>query len=147
MKLLCAFVAFWAFAAANRAEAQWGLGPAAYFNYGYANSLYTRDYVPYYAMHPPVYYSEPVPRTYGYSPFAYNSFVATPSPRVVHYGTVSHRPAPKPVVIENPYFKRDVVLPSSARKVDGRGMPMQKAMEAQEGVVHPAAEFAGFRGR
>jgi hypothetical protein len=37
------------------------------------------DYnVPYYAAHPPVYYSYPVPRTYGYSPFAYPPYVMTP---------------------------------------------------------------------
>src|ERR1700742_789907 len=34
--------------------------------------------VPYYALHPPVYYSYPVPRTYGYSPFAYPPSVMTP---------------------------------------------------------------------
>jgi hypothetical protein len=39
---------------------------------------YTSEYVPYYAMHPPVYYSYPVPRPYGYSPFAYPPGVLTP---------------------------------------------------------------------
>lgn len=34
--------------------------------------------VPYYAAFPPVYYSAPVPRTYGYSPFAYPPGVMTP---------------------------------------------------------------------
>jgi hypothetical protein len=34
--------------------------------------------VPYFALHPPVYYSYPVPRTYGYSPFAYPPGVMTP---------------------------------------------------------------------
>ena len=33
---------------------------------------------PYFALHPPVYYSHPVPRAYGYSPFAYPGIVATP---------------------------------------------------------------------
>jgi hypothetical protein len=33
---------------------------------------------PYFALHPPVYYSRPVPRTYGYSPFAYPGIIATP---------------------------------------------------------------------
>ena len=37
------------------------------------------DYrVPYFAAHPPVYYSRPVPRTYGYSPFAYPPHFSTP---------------------------------------------------------------------
>ena len=34
--------------------------------------------VPHFAAFPPVYYSYPVPRTYGYSPFAYPPSVMTP---------------------------------------------------------------------
>ncbi len=34
--------------------------------------------LPYYALYPPVYYSGIVPRTYGYSPFAYPGYVPTP---------------------------------------------------------------------
>jgi hypothetical protein len=34
--------------------------------------------IPYYALYPPVYYSYPVPRTYGYSPFAYPPGTMTP---------------------------------------------------------------------
>lgn len=46
---------------------------------GYAE-LYRQLYnnLPYFALHPPVYYSYPVPRTYGYSPFAYPPNVMTP---------------------------------------------------------------------
>jgi hypothetical protein len=43
--------------------------------YLYGNLEY---HVPYFAAHPPVYYSHPVPRTYGYSPFAYPPGVMTP---------------------------------------------------------------------
>ena len=39
---------------------------------------YTREHVPYYALHPPVYYSYPVPRPYGWSPWAYPPGVMTP---------------------------------------------------------------------
>src|SRR3954471_9221864 len=49
--------------------------------------------LPYFALHPPVYYSCPVPRTYGYSPFAYGPDVMTPE--VVMEA--------KPVTIMNPY--------------------------------------------
>jgi hypothetical protein len=49
--------------------------------------------VPYFALHPPVYYSYPVPRTYGYSPFAYGPWVMTPE----------LAPAVEPVTIINPY--------------------------------------------
>ena len=34
--------------------------------------------LPHFALHPPVYYSLPVPRSYGYSPFAYPPTVMTP---------------------------------------------------------------------
>ena len=34
--------------------------------------------VPYFAAHPPVYYSYPVARSYGYTPFAYMPHVQTP---------------------------------------------------------------------
>jgi len=40
--------------------------------------LYDMDYIPYFAKHPPVYYSYPVARTYGYSPWAYPPTVMTP---------------------------------------------------------------------
>jgi hypothetical protein len=49
--------------------------------------------VPYFALHPPVYYSYPVPRTYGYSPFAYGPWVMTPDVTM----------APEPLEIINPH--------------------------------------------
>jgi hypothetical protein len=49
------------------------------------------DNVPYHAAFPPVYYSYPVPRTYGYSPFAYPPGVMTPEVET------------QPQVIDNPY--------------------------------------------
>jgi hypothetical protein len=57
--------------------------------------LYRQLYnnLPYFALHPAVYYSEPVPRTYGYSPFAYPPGVMTPE----------LNGEPQPVTINNPY--------------------------------------------
>jgi hypothetical protein len=49
--------------------------------------------VPHFAAFPPVYYSVPVPRTYGYSPFAYPPNVRTPEVAVES----------QPVTIMNPY--------------------------------------------
>jgi hypothetical protein len=54
------------------------LGPTAF---GVTGTMYGLGLVPvppYYALHPPVYYSYPVPRSYGYSPFAYPGCVPTP---------------------------------------------------------------------
>ena len=64
---------------ASKANAQflsgggYGLG---FFNYGNTGRYFER--IPYYALYPPVYYSYPVPRTYGYSPFAYPPGTMTP---------------------------------------------------------------------
>jgi len=65
--------------------------------YGAGGMLYSLGYVPvppYYALHPPVYYSYPVPRSYGYSPFAYPGYVRTPE---------IERPAPQTIL--NPYVE------------------------------------------
>jgi hypothetical protein len=81
--------------AAAPARAQ-GYGGGCGFGYGYDyGALYgSLDYnVPYFAAHPPVYYSYPVPRTYGYSPFAYPPYVMTPD--------VAESSAP--LEITNPY--------------------------------------------
>ncbi|HEY3391693.1 MAG TPA: hypothetical protein VGK58_03225 [Lacipirellulaceae bacterium] len=59
--------------------------------------------VPYFALHPPVYYSYPVPRTYGYSPFAYGPWVMTPEVA----------PEVKPLTIINPYVPNAEKAPIS----------------------------------
>ena len=53
----------------SAARAQYG------YDYCYADRF---ERLPFYALHPPVYYSLPIPRTYGYSPFAYPPGVMTP---------------------------------------------------------------------
>lgn len=58
----------------------------------YERSVYVGDSVPFYALHPPVYYSYPVARPYGYSPFAYPPGVRTPEVE-----------RPQPAVVQNPY--------------------------------------------
>ncbi|HOM18547.1 MAG TPA: hypothetical protein PLQ00_14545, partial [Thermoguttaceae bacterium] len=58
----------------------------------WSRSVYSREHVPYFALHPPVYYTQPVGRPYGWSPFAYPSWVQTPLVE-----------SPRPMVIQNPY--------------------------------------------
>jgi hypothetical protein len=58
----------------------------------YASPYYPSDRrIPYFAEHPPVYYSHPVPRTYGYSPYASPPTYTAPEVRV------------DPIIIPNPY--------------------------------------------
>ncbi len=78
--LLCTLLfAALGFIAAPPVSADNGCGSYGDYGYGYGwmyNSL--RYEVPHFAAYPPVYYSYPVPRTYGYSPFAYPPHVMTP---------------------------------------------------------------------
>ena len=112
--------------------------------YGY-HSL-RRDYVdqpiPYFAQFPPVYYSHPVPRPYGWSPYAYPPDVRTPEPKA--------RPAAVQVI--NPYVKprgdeKEAPLKSaSAPRVivnpfvaEGDGTRVASTQGIAPQVVYPAA--------
>jgi hypothetical protein len=119
--------------AAGRADAQYAYGCAGGYGGGYGfgawdiGRLYgvLADNVPYYAAFPPVYYSVPVPRTYGYSPFAYPPGVMTPE--VVE--------AAEPLSIANPYFQE-----SSATAAEGDAAPADQTTQAppaEQGAPKP----------
>ena len=95
-RVLLLAVVVTASAAADRAHAQCGFGAGYGFGAWDVGRLYSvlADNVPYHAAFPPVYYSYPVPRTYGYSPFAYPPGVMTPE---VEFAG--------PQVIDNPYYE------------------------------------------
>lgn len=94
-----------------------GYGYWGYDSYGWGTGYYSQDTVPYYVMHPPVYYSYVVPRPYGYSPFPYpigspTPEVAVAEPKIIRNpyvpapaggGTKSARMTPQPLRIRNPY--------------------------------------------
>lgn len=81
-----------------------GIGGGGGYGWDIAE-LYRQLYnnLPYFALHPPVYYSEPVPRTYGYSPFAYPPGTMTPD--VVGESS-------QPVTINNPYVPATTPTPA-----------------------------------
>lgn len=95
--LVVAALAVCPLAATEKAHAQCGgfgaFGLGAYADVGNLYRVLSQN-VPYYSAFPPVYYSYPVPRTYGYSPFAYLPTHVTPE-----YA------APAPLAIDNPYVK------------------------------------------
>lgn len=90
-----------------------GIGGIGFGGYndicGYAE-LYRQLYnnLPYFALHPPVYYSYPVPRTYGYSPFAYPPYVMTPDVAC----------ASEPLEIINPHVEGTEAKPTKSIKPD-----------------------------
>lgn len=98
--LVVAALAVCPLAATEKAQAQFGgaqcggfgaFGLGAYADVGNLYRVLSQN-VPYYSAFPPVYYSYPVPRTYGHSPFAYLPTHVTPE-----YA------APAPLAIDNPY--------------------------------------------
>ena len=112
-------------ASADSAQAQY-LGRNGY-NFGILSSPYAMGRVfepPYFALHPPVYYSQPVPRTYGYSPYAYPKSVRTPDVHV-------EMPAAK--VIRNPH-----VTPTKAEAKKDFNLNMTKAIQPLE-ISNPFA--------
>jgi hypothetical protein len=105
-----------------------GLGVGNGYGYGFGywggiGALYNgldvyNDYrVPYFAAHPPVYYSHPVPRTYGHSPFAYPPHFRTPE---IYEEVV-------PLTINNPY-------------VPSQETPAAESNTADETVSAPAPQ-------
>jgi hypothetical protein len=84
------------------------------YGYGYGwlyNSL--RYEVPHFAAYPPVYYSYPVPRTYGYSPFAYPPHVMTPE--------IEGKPTA--VEIVNPYVPQQKPTTGESDRSAGTAQP------------------------
>jgi hypothetical protein len=104
-----AWVVF-ALAGVVQSEAAGGDGPWAYGGWGHwayyfpNYPLYGREYIPYYALHPPVYYSFPIPRTYGRSPFAYPPCGCGPEPVLQ---------VAQPKVIANPFVEHGEPQPAS----------------------------------
>lgn len=109
------------------------------YGYGYGALYNALDYrVPYFAAHPPVYYSYPVPRTYGYSPFAYPPEVMTPDVA----------PA-APLEIVNPF------VPSSTSEnktkapqdqaVENRAAEAPKPVVVMNPFVEPGVRFAAWQ--
>lgn len=87
---------------------------------GWPNNFYQSSrVVPYYALHPPVYYSRPVARTYGYSPFAYPPGVMTPD--IVECD---------PVMIENPHVEPS--SQSNGNKVRRQTVPAERSASAPQ---------------
>lgn len=80
---------------AERVHAGWPCGGFGFYP-GLQYSIYGQDYIPYFSRHPPVYYSYPVARTYGWSPYAYPPGVLTPE----------YASAPEPVTVINPHVER-----------------------------------------
>lgn len=105
--------------------------------YGVSGSLYGLGRVPvppYFSLHPPVYYSVPVPRTYGYSPYAYPAEMVTPDVR----------PAPQEVLnpfVPQPAEGAEKKAKPEAKKTSGKVAAMPQFI-ANPYVTAPQAKIA-----
>lgn len=107
--LVAAVVAAAALAAESASAQEVGIRYHMADNYGFSlDRAYASSRIPtppYFAIHPPVYYSYPVPRTYGYTPWAYPSYVMTPTIKA---------PA-QPAMYENPHVKQEAAPPAKTK--------------------------------
>jgi hypothetical protein len=104
----------------SQAAGPYGYGTIPWWGVGNGfGTTYERQRLPYFSLYPPVYYSTPVPRTYGYSPFAYPPGTMTPdivdaepitvfNPYVPQPGgsKQAERTAQAPMSIKNPFVAR-----------------------------------------
>ena len=137
MALLCGLVAGEANAQCGGAcGGMGGFGMGGYWDIGRLYSVLAQK-VPYYAAFPPVYYSAPVPRSYGYSPFAYPPGTMTPEvvetvsaqeivnpyveqtsvemPAAEEDKVTKSSNAPAPLVVMNPFVDTDVMHTASSK--------------------------------
>lgn len=128
LSLAALFLAACSVLAPNEAEAQWGWQGYPQFYGRNVYTVYDQDRLPYFALHPPVYYSRAVPRTFGYSPFAYPGWVPTPA-----------LPTNMPEMIVNPYIEQQ--LPDS----DGASEPASPNT-APPGANPPSAKGTPLQG-
>jgi hypothetical protein len=118
----------------GKAQAQFGV-PYAWGGYG--SSIYANERLPFYSLYPPVYYKQAIPRSYGYSPFAYPLGSPTPTPVSVSpqllmnpFCPAAPAPAhdegeladrPQPLTIRNPF------VPDGAAALTSNNIPAPAA--------------------
>ncbi|MGD0517991.1 MAG: hypothetical protein ABSA26_10695 [Thermoguttaceae bacterium] len=113
----------------------------------YQPTSYSSENVPYYALHPPVYYSYPVARTYGDSPLPYppglsalQAYSSYPQPQMIKNEYVEEATPPmdqqyqthEPLRISNPFVEQSNNAAMS-KGVKWEGKRMLKPM-----VIYPA---------
>lgn len=132
MKRLLSLVALLVAAgSAAEADAQWGWQGYPQFYGRNVYTVYDQDRLPYFSLHPPVYYSRPIPRTYGYSPFAYPGIVRTPDV-----------PVGDPQIVVNPYYDaapQEPAPPAEPPKPGIGPVPRKSNGKAPEKSANPSA--------
>lgn len=121
---------------APTAQAQYGGGGYGWgggWPYNFQSGIYGRTNaynLPYFSLHPPVYYSHVVPRPYGFSPFAAPPGMVPAEMQVMA----------SPKMIENPHFKPDDKKPEEPKPADekaGSAKATGRTASASQVIVNP----------
>jgi len=134
-------------AAVGNVQAQAPYGPGMAYYLGYPYDYYRLQNIPFYALYPPVYYSQPVPRTYGYSPFAYPPGFMTPEvvepsePEVMVNPHVPTKPmkaavAMRPLRMVNPHVEQEIAAIDPAA-VEPASIALEETASGEPLAVNP----------
>jgi hypothetical protein len=131
------------FHCANGQVADYGFPPVSpYWGYAFGSTCGS-DIPPYFSLHPPVYYSYRVARTYGYSPFPYPPYVLTPGSE-----------PPRQVTVQNVYGQADQGQVSEATqstpplRIDNPYVEKSdKSARDSKGVRHPQVVYPALLAR
>lgn len=85
---------------------------------------------PYFALNPPVYYSRPVARPYGHSPFAYPGTHETPAPAMAKKAAMITNPHVRPV-------KKSSDDALDLKKMDLKKADMKEVTQTQFEIINP----------
>jgi hypothetical protein len=102
--------------------------------YGLGARLPDLDKLPYFSLFPPVYYSNPVPRTYGYTPFA----------SLPELTTILETRSAQPLVVQNPYVTAPAV--GASPEVSSAQTPQivrNPFVSPSKDGIDPGAKLAG----
>jgi hypothetical protein len=131
--LLAAIVAAAILPAAAQAQYPYGgYGNGGWGQMNYGQGIYRgSNFVPpYFALHPPVYYSHDIiRRPMGASPFAYPSWYTPPSQQAAAPAPYQ---APQPLLVENPYVKAREPAPANASAIQPASLEVTNPYVAGE---------------
>jgi hypothetical protein len=146
--LLCCLLCF-CFCGVCVADDYFSISPYQAYGWGccYCPTSYSQESVPYFALHPPVYYSYPIARTYGDSPYPYppglNAMQAqTPSaqPQIIRNDYIDESQESDqqvhnrvPLRIRNPFIEPTDTTDSA------KGVEWEAATARKPLIVYPAS--------
>lgn len=93
----------------------WPYGGLSWYRYWIQPPILADRPIPYYAVHPPVYYSRITPRPYGFSPYAYIPALVNPTLESAGQCAEQRQPV-QPLTVWNEHVEKPGPAPEAAAK-------------------------------